>query len=104
MTTIGTVGARMSLTEMIQEPGTGRVILGGEEDASFSSLLKDALGEVATLHNEAQDAIAAFIRGDAIEIHEVMAAAEEAGIALDLLIEIRNKITDAYRTVIQMQS
>ncbi len=104
MTTIGTVGARLSLTEVTQEPGRARAILGGEEDTSFSSLLKDALGEVATLHNEAQDAIAAFIRGDAIEIHEVMAAAEEAGIALDMLIEIRNKITEAYRSVIQMQS
>ncbi len=104
MTTIGTVGARLSVTEIPQEAGTARVALGGEEDASFSSILKDALGEVASLHNEAQDAIGAFVRGEAIEIHEVMAAAEEAGIALEMLIEIRNKITDAYRSVIQMQS
>ncbi len=104
MTTIGTVGARLIATEGIQEPGSARVILGGDEDASFSSFLKDALGEVASLQNEAQDAIGAFVRGDSIEIHEVMAAAEEAGIALDMLIEIRNKITDAYRSVIQMQS
>jgi flagellar hook-basal body complex protein FliE len=33
-----------------------------------------------------------------------MAAAEEAGIALEMLIEIRNKVTDAYRTVINMQT
>jgi flagellar hook-basal body complex protein FliE len=39
-----------------------------------------------------------------VEIHDVMAATEEAGIALDMLIEIRNKLTDAYRSVMQMQS
>ncbi len=33
-----------------------------------------------------------------------MAAAEEAGIALDLLIEVRNKLVEAYRTVINMQA
>ena len=34
----------------------------------------------------------------------LMAATEEAGIALEMLIEIRNKVTDAYRTIINMQS
>jgi flagellar hook-basal body complex protein FliE len=46
----------------------------------------------------------AFLRGEPVELHEVMAATEEAGIALEMLIEIRNKVTDAYRTIINMQS
>ena len=104
MTTIGTVGARLSLSTLNQEVGSARIVLGEEEGASFSSLLKDALGEVSSLQNQAQDAIGAFLRGEPIEIHEVMAAAEEAGIALEMLIEIRNKMTEAYRAVIQMQS
>jgi flagellar hook-basal body complex protein FliE len=71
---------------------------------TFADALKNALGEVNTLQETAKDAIAAFVRGDPVELHEVMAATEEAGIALEFLIEIRNKITDAYRTVISMQS
>jgi flagellar hook-basal body complex protein FliE len=74
------------------------------EGSSFVDSLKQALGEVSGLQAEAKDAIGAFLRGDPIELHEVMAATEEAGIALDMLIEIRNKITDAYRAVINMQS
>ena len=74
-----------------------------EGGASFADTLKNALGEVSDLQNDAQDAIGAFLRGEPIEIHEVMAAAEEAGIALEMLIEIRNKLTEAYRTVSQMQ-
>jgi flagellar hook-basal body complex protein FliE len=46
--------------------------------------------------------ISAFVRGEPVEIHEVMAAVEEAGISLSLLVEVRNKLTEAYRTVMNM--
>jgi flagellar hook-basal body complex protein FliE len=72
--------------------------------ASFKDTLKRALGDVVELQETARDAIGAFVRGEPVELHQVMAAAEEAGIALDLLIEIRNKLTEAYRTVIGMQA
>jgi len=78
--------------------------LGLRPGVSFADTLKQALGEVSALQDNARDAIAAFVRGDPVELHEVMAATEEAGIALEMLIEIRNKIIDAYRTVISMQT
>jgi flagellar hook-basal body complex protein FliE len=34
----------------------------------------------------------------------MMAAGEEAGIALELMIEMRNKVLEAYRTLVTMQS
>lgn len=71
---------------------------------SFADTLKQALGDVVELQDSAADAIGSFVRGEPVELHQVMAAVEEAGIALELLIEIRNKLTDAYRTVISMQS
>ena len=74
-----------------------------ETGPSFADTLKNALGDVSELETTAQDAIGAFLAGEPIEIHEVMAATEEAGIALDMLIEIRNKLTEAYRAVSQMQ-
>src|SRR5215208_3947869 len=72
--------------------------------ASFGDTLKDALGEVSDVQDSAQDIVAAYLRGDQVELHQVMAATEEAGIALEMLVEIRNKLTEAYRTVINMQS
>lgn len=76
----------------------------GVPGTSFADTLRDALGEVSELHTEAQDTIGAFLRGEPVETHRVMAAAEEAGIALEMLIEVRNKITEAYRSVMQMQT
>ncbi|MEQ8329952.1 MAG: flagellar hook-basal body complex protein FliE [Longimicrobiales bacterium] len=109
MAAIGSVGARLAAQTLQQaragqEAGT-RIPLGEATGGpSFADTLKNALGEVQAAQDQSQDAIASFLRGDPIEIHEVMAATEEAGIALDMLIEIRNKLSDAYRSVIQMQS
>lgn len=81
-----------------------RIELGQEPGPTFADTLKQALGEVSALQDTARDTIGAFVRGEPVELHQVMAATEEAGIALDLLIEIRNRITEAYRTVINMQT
>ena len=75
-----------------------------DDGPSFADTLKRIVGEVSDSHGRAEDAIGGFLRGEEVELHEVMAAAEEAGIALEMLIEIRNKMAEAYRTVIGMQS
>jgi flagellar hook-basal body complex protein FliE len=72
--------------------------------SSFGATLQRALEEVSSVQNSAQDIVGAFLRGEQVELHQVMAATEEAGIALEMLIEMRNKVTEAYRTLINMQS
>lgn len=76
----------------------------GQEVGSFKDTLADALGDVQGLQDEATDAVDAFLRGDPVELHDVMAAVEEAGIALEMLVEVRNRFVEAYRTVISMQT
>lgn len=101
---IGGAGAAAGVGRLGQDRGGIRIPLGdGVEQPSFKDALERALGDVSALQSEAQDAIGAFLRGEPVEVHQVMAAAEEAGIALEMLIEIRNKLTEAYRSVIQMQ-
>jgi flagellar hook-basal body complex protein FliE len=87
------------------ERGGIRIPLQSSEGGpSFAETLEKALGEVSELQTEAQDVISAFLRGEPVEVHEVMAATEEAGIALEMLIEVRNKLTEAYRSIINMQN
>ena len=94
---------RASQAAMRQELPGAHIAAPGDDSPSFADTLKEMLGEVSEVQANAEDAIGAFLRGENIEVHEVMAAAEEAGIALEMLIEIRNKLTEAYRTVSQMQ-
>ncbi|MEX2582215.1 MAG: flagellar hook-basal body complex protein FliE [Gemmatimonadota bacterium] len=99
---ISTAALRFSQASQPQAPlTTSAAATGGP---SFGDTLKDALGEVSGIQEGAQDIIQAFLRGEPVELHEVMAATEEAGLALEMLVELRNKMTDAYRTIINMQS
>jgi flagellar hook-basal body complex protein FliE len=76
----------------------------GTTGTSFGDTLKRVLNNVSDQQDVANDYIARFTRGEPVELHQVMAAAEEASISLEMLVELRNKFLDAYRTVISMQS
>ncbi|MEO8562947.1 MAG: flagellar hook-basal body complex protein FliE [bacterium] len=85
----------------------GRIRSIGQEDAaggSFADSLKQALGGVQQAQDSSADYVGKFMRGENVELHQVMAATEEAQLSLEMLIELRNKFADAYRTVINMQS
>jgi flagellar hook-basal body complex protein FliE len=77
---------------------------GGTSAISFADSLKQMLGEVSAADMEGQRVTEAFLRGEPVEMHQVMAAAEEAGIAVELLVEVRNKLVEAYRTLSNLQS
>ena len=76
----------------------------GESDNTFGDTLTKVINEVSDTRDRAGDLVQRFASGENVELHQVMAASEEAGIALDLMIELRNKVVEAYRSVISMQS
>ena len=80
------------------------VDIGKGDGPSFGDTLKRALGEVSTAQDNATDQMQRFLRGEPVELHQVMAAAEESGIALEMLVELRNKFTSAYQTLVNMQT
>lgn len=69
----------------------------------FKSVLIDSLNEVNRLQTEADAGVQRLLSGESNNVAEVLAAAEKAGIAFDLLMEIRNKLTDAYNEIQQMR-
>jgi len=85
------------------ERGMGMPIGLGTGEAPFSDVLKRAIGDVAGMQQDKEQLIGAFLRGEPVELHQVMAAAEEASLSLEILVETRNKLTDAYRSVMNMQ-
>ncbi len=99
-----TQGLSSTIGQGLGDSGARQVpLLGGSEGSSFGDSLKRALNEVGAQQDKAADTLGAFIRGDNVEIHQVMAATEETQISLQMLIEVRNKFTEAYRTLANMQ-
>ena len=95
-----------SLTDLIgtQDTGAKPVPVITEGENSFGNTLTRVINEVSDARDRSGDLTQRFAAGENVELHQVMAASEEAGIALDLLIEMRNKVVEAYRSVISMQS
>jgi flagellar hook-basal body complex protein FliE len=71
--------------------------------ANFSDILTDALQNA--IQQEASDKIntAQLLTGENTEIHDAMIQAQKAELALNLTIQIRNKVLDAYKEIMQMQ-
>jgi len=86
------------------DSGAIQVPVVGEGDDSFGSTLTRALNEVSDVRDRSTDLTTRFANGENVELHQVMAATEEAGLALDMLVELRNKVVEAYRGLINMQS
>lgn len=75
----------------------------GDGGPSFRDLFTRALNDTSGLETDAKNVIEAFLRGEPVELHQVMAASEEAAISLEMLVEVRNKMTEAYRTIMNLQ-
>ena len=76
----------------------------GAGGSSFGDTLTRAINEVSDAQDTSAELTGKFLRGENVELHQVMAAGEEAGIALEMMIEVRNKVTEAYRSLISIQS
>jgi flagellar hook-basal body complex protein FliE len=95
------IGPRQGILGPIERSGGGIPLQ--DSGPSFGDLFKKALNDTSGLEDHAKNTIAAFLRGEPVELHQVMAASEEASISLELLVEVRNKLTDAYRTIMNLQ-
>lgn len=69
----------------------------------FLDLVKGFVGGVNEHQLMAGRAIDAFAAGEISDVHQVMVAVEEAGLAMDLLLEIRNRTVEAFQEIMRLQ-
>ena len=69
----------------------------------FSSILKQKLGAVNDQQVSANDTTTQFIQGKDVDIQQVMLSTSEAGMSLDMAVQVRNKIVEAYQELNKMQ-
>lgn len=72
-------------------------------EKSFSATLKDAVNRVNDLQKASDVKMQELATGKTKDIAEVMITAERADIALKLMVQVRNKIIDAYQEIMKMQ-
>ena len=87
----------------IMPPQTGAAGAAGKADDDFAALLRQQLEQVSEIQKDADAQVAKVMAGDTENMSEVFVAARKAQVAFSLLMEIRNKLVDAYEEVRNMR-
>ena len=75
-----------------------------EPAANFSSLLSQSIDKVNSMQQEAGNLTRAFELGSAnVTLPEVMIAKGKAGLAFEGMVQVRNKMVEAYQEIMRMQ-
>ncbi|PSJ44594.1 flagellar hook-basal body complex protein FliE [Zobellella taiwanensis] len=101
------INASGLLTEMQSLQGEMRTsspqVQAGGLHEDFSALLGKAINNVNGLQKSTDDLRTRFELGDeAVSLEQVMLAAQKSGIAFEATVQVRNKVVDAYKTIMNM--
>lgn len=77
------------------------------ESKNLQNNFADTIGKVLNSVNDNQvksnDMINSFIKGEDITMHQVMLSMQESQMSMQLLIEMRNKLVEAYQEINRVQ-
>lgn len=74
-----------------------------QTETTFGDMLTQAISETNEAQLNADQAATDLSTGRSDNLHEVMLAMEEADISMRMLVQMRNKVVDAYQEIIRMQ-
>jgi flagellar hook-basal body complex protein FliE len=92
-------------TPPIGAPDLALTLPKGEPDnrPGFKETLEDSINRVNGLQFEAHQAMEDLAVGKSNNLHETMIAIQKAEISFKMMMQVRNKIMDAYHEVMRMQ-
>ena len=68
----------------------------------FAQTLDTALHKVSAVQQRSANMQAGYERGEVTDIAQVMLARQEAGVAFEATLQVRNKLLDAYQEIMRM--
>jgi len=92
-------GIRILPAEVDYTPATRT----GAGESSFSDVLDEAVFHVDQLQAEANQKVGAMLGGNTADVHDAMIAVQEADLSFQLMMQVRNKVIQAYQEVDRMQ-
>jgi len=73
-----------------------------EEKTRFGALLKDAISTVNDLSQQSDLEIRKIMTGESDELHTAVVAMQKADVSFQMMMQVRNKIVQAYQEVLRM--
>src|SRR5438309_10415460 len=69
----------------------------------FQNLLDSTIQSLQSTGDKANGMVEKFVTGESEDLHNVALAAQNAEIAFDLGLQVRNKVVQAYQEIMKMQ-
>ncbi len=83
--------------------GVGGLSSVGSGGPGFGQTMQNAVDQVNTLQNNADQLAQKLATGDVEDVHQVMLALNQASNAFGVTVQVRNKALDAYQEIMRMQ-
>lgn len=77
--------------------------VGAVQGAGFGEVLNQFVGEVNQKQLDSTQAVNDLLAGKEVPLHQAMIAMQEAGVAFQLMVEVRNKLLEGYQELMRMQ-
>jgi flagellar hook-basal body complex protein FliE len=75
----------------------------GEGKLNFGEILKNAINSVNDAQIDADDAVKSVLKGESKDIHETMIVLQKAETSLQMMLEARNRLLEAYQEIMRTQ-
>ncbi len=79
-----------------------RITADSRPGGDFQKLLQGAINGIERPRQEAAQAVEKFLTGENEEVHTTVLAAQKAELALELGLQVRNKVVQAYQEIMRM--
>ena len=83
--------------------GAMPAMVGAGDGASFASILQAGMHQVEGKIATANDLVRRFAVDDSVPLHKVTYALEEARLSVELAMQVRGRLLDSYRELMNMQ-
>lgn len=101
MTAIAPITGPETLMRLVQQlPAAAPEAVG---NVSFASLLSEGIKSLETKVAHADEMVKTFALDDGIPVHQVTYALEEARLAVELAMQVRSRLLEGYRDIMNMQ-
>jgi len=85
-------------------PNTPALDSSGDSDGlNFGEMLKSAVHGVDQVNDDAASQVSNLLQGGNSDVNSVMVAVEKADVSFQLMMQVRNKIVNAYQDIEKMQ-
>lgn len=98
-----TVAPEAPTLRAMEQEGMKAPEASGDAAKGFGQMLSESISKVNEYQHQADTSIKELAAGRTKNIHETMLSIEKADTSLKLMMQVRNKVLDAYKEIMRMQ-